>query len=98
MNLAAQLQRSGRSHAGRPAVAVGSRVLLTYAQLSARAARLAGALRGRLGLEPGERVAIIAKNCPEYVEMIYACWHAGLVAVPTRVAGTPPALVKRPPA
>src|SRR5260221_13352530 len=22
------------------------------------------------------------KNCPEYYEILFACWHAGLVAVP----------------
>jgi len=22
------------------------------------------------------------KNCPEYYEVLFACWHAGLTAVP----------------
>jgi acyl-CoA synthetase (AMP-forming)/AMP-acid ligase II len=82
MNLAAHLQRSAHAYGGRPAVALGERVLWDYATLGERAARLAGALRGPLGLAAGDRVAIIAKNCPEYVEMMYACWHAGLAAVP----------------
>ena len=60
----------------------GARVLWRYSELGERAARLAGALRGRLGLVAGDRVAIVAKNCPEYLEMVYACWHAGLAAVP----------------
>jgi long-chain acyl-CoA synthetase len=54
----------------------------SYAQLAERAARLAGALRSRFGLKPGERVALIAKNSPAYVELKYAIWHAGLAAVP----------------
>jgi len=83
MNLAAHLLRSGRAFGDRPAVAVGTRVVLTFSALARRTACLAGALRARLGLATGDRVAIIAKNCPEYVEMLYACWHAGLVAVPT---------------
>ena len=33
-------------------------------------------------LEPGDRVAIAMKNCPEYWEVLFACWHAGLAAVP----------------
>jgi long-chain acyl-CoA synthetase len=82
MNLAAHLQRSAHAYGDRPAVALGERVLWNYAALGERAARLAGALRGRLGLAAGDRVAIIAKNGPEYVEMMYACWHAGLAAVP----------------
>ena len=82
MNLAGHLQRSACARGDRPAVAVGERVVWRYAELGERAARLAGALRGRLGLVAGDRVAIVAKNCPEYLEMVYACWHAGLAAVP----------------
>ena len=50
--------------------------------LAARASRLAGALVARYRLGPGERVALVLVNCPEYLEILYACWHAGLVAVP----------------
>jgi long-chain acyl-CoA synthetase len=39
-------------------------------------------LRERLALRPGDRVAIAAKNCPEYIELIFGVWHAGLAAVP----------------
>jgi non-ribosomal peptide synthetase component F len=39
-------------------------------------------LRQRVGLEPGERVAIVAKKSPDYLELMYAIWHAGLAAVP----------------
>jgi long-chain acyl-CoA synthetase len=60
---------------------LGSRVLRTYGETAGRVARLAGALRG-FGLEPGERVAIVARNSPDYVEILYAVWHAGLAAVP----------------
>src|SRR6266403_1589723 len=81
MNLALWLERAGRSHGGRPAVAAAGTVG-TYVEVAERAARLAGALRGSLGLAPGDRVAIAAKNSPDYVEMMYAIWHAGLAAVP----------------
>ena len=33
-------------------------------------------------LKQGEHVALTMSNCPEYLEILYACWHAGLVAVP----------------
>ncbi|HEX2215825.1 MAG TPA: AMP-binding protein [Xanthobacteraceae bacterium] len=82
MNLALWLHRAGLSHGERPATAHGARVVRTYAQLAERAARLAGALRTRFGLAPGERVAIAAKNSPDYVELMYGIWHAGLAAVP----------------
>ena len=82
MNLALWLERAGRSYRDRPAVGHGTRVVLTYGALAERAARLAGALRDRHGLRPGDRVVIAAKNAPEYVEMLYGAWHAGLAAVP----------------
>ncbi|HEU5016495.1 MAG TPA: AMP-binding protein, partial [Pseudolabrys sp.] len=41
-----------------------------------------GALRCRLRLQPGDRVAIVAKNTPEYLTLLYGIWHAGLAAVP----------------
>ncbi|MCQ2403128.1 MAG: AMP-binding protein [Lentisphaeria bacterium] len=31
---------------------------------------------------PGERIAVIGANSPEWVLALYAVWHAGLVAVP----------------
>ena len=81
MNIAAWLYRAGLSHAGLAAAGRGTRVVQSYGQLAERAARLANALYG-LGLQPGDRVAIIAKNCVEYLETVYGIWHAGLAAVP----------------
>ena len=34
------------------------------------------------GLAPGDRVLMLARNCAGYVETLFACWRAGLVAVP----------------
>src|SRR2546423_14381765 len=81
MNIATWLSRAGLSHPGLPAVGDGPRAVRSYGELAERAARLASALH-RLGLKPGDRVAIIAKNCVEYVEIIFGIWHAGLAAVP----------------
>jgi long-chain acyl-CoA synthetase len=80
VNLALWLERAGKSHAGWPAVGYGARVLKTYGEVAERAARLAGALRRTF--EPGDRVAIIAKNSPDYLELMFGIWHAGLAAVP----------------
>jgi len=44
-------------------------------------ANLAASLR-RQGLVPGDRVALVSRNHPHYVEALFACWWAGLVAVP----------------
>ena len=53
-----------------------------YGEVAERAARLAASLRNRLLLQPGERVAIVAKNCPDYLELMFGIWHAGAVVVP----------------
>src|SRR5678816_2955096 len=58
-----------------------SRRALTYAQWNARACRLANALLA-LGLERGDRVAILAYNCVEWMEIYIALAKASLVAVP----------------
>jgi long-chain acyl-CoA synthetase len=65
-----------------PAVACGSRVVASYGELAARVARLAGALRERFKLVPGDRVAIVAKNSPDTLALLYGIWHAGCAAVP----------------
>ena len=82
MNLALWLDRAGRSHGEHVAVAHGTHAVRSYAQLAERAARIAGALRGRFGLTPGDRVAIAAKNSVDYLDLLYGIWHAGLAAVP----------------
>jgi long-chain acyl-CoA synthetase len=80
-NLAALLLRSARRFPGLPAVAVGAAVRHSYAALAGRVTRLAGALL-RGGLRAGDRAALVAGNCAEYVEAMFACWQAGLCAVP----------------
>src|ERR1700724_4919037 len=82
VNLALWLQRAGVSHGARPLLAFSTRVIRRYSEVAGRAARLAASLRERFGLEPGERVAIAAKNCTDYVELMFGIWHAGLAAVP----------------
>jgi len=82
MNLAAWLSRAGKAQRDNPALGLGDRTVATYGVLAERAARLAGGLTGRLGLAPGDRVALIMKNCPAYVEVLFGAWHAGLCAVP----------------
>ena len=82
MNLASWLSRSGLAHPALPAAALGTRVVATYGEVAARAAKLARALHEQFKLAPGDRVAIAAKNSPHYLELMYGIWHAGLAAVP----------------
>jgi long-chain acyl-CoA synthetase len=82
MNLAHLLLRNARLLPDAPAIAQGKHLVRTYGELADRASRLAGGLLRRLNLRAGERVGLAMKNCVEYHEVLFACWHAGLVAVP----------------
>lgn len=61
----------------------------TYRELDARAMRLARALL-ELGLQPGERVAVVQENRIEYVETAIAIARAGGALVPLLGALTAP--------
>lgn len=83
MNIAEQLSRSAFRAPGGDAVVdptTGRRS--TFGAMERRVHRLAAALRTDMGLEPGDRVAVLAKNCTEYLEVFYAAGRAGLVAQP----------------
>src|SRR5919198_4004591 len=82
MNLAHLLVRNARLLADAPAIATGKRPVCSYGEMAARVAQLAAGFASKLKLQPGDRVALAMKNCPEYHEVLFACWHAGLVAVP----------------
>jgi len=56
-------------------------VELTYAQLDAASAAFAGRLQG-LGVEPGDRVALVAPNVTAFPVAYYAILRAGAVVVP----------------
>ena len=82
MNPAVWVERHGRLRPDDPAVAEGGRVHATWRTFAARTAGAAAGLRDDLGLSPGDRVAIVMRNRPEYLEALFAIWHAGMVAVP----------------
>ncbi len=82
MNLATWVERHARDLRDRPALAQGSHVHATWAEFAATVAAVASGMRGELALAEGDRVAIVMNNRPEYLEAMYAVWHAGLVAVP----------------
>ena len=82
MNIAQFLLQSARRHPDRPALAVGGKVVSSYGSLSRRVASLAAGMTSKFKLKPGDRVALAMKNCPQYWELLFACWHAGLAAVP----------------
>jgi len=84
--LADPLEHARLTAAHREAIVCGSD-RLDYQTLWSRCGRLAGYLAG-LGLERGDRVAVVAANCHRYLEAYLTISAAGYVIVPlnTRIA------------
>jgi fatty-acyl-CoA synthase len=55
---------------------------LGYAGFATRIAQTARALKSRLGVGRGDRVAILAANHPDYLVLLYACARLGAMLVP----------------
>ncbi len=71
-------------------VATGAR--LTWQALDTRARALAVHLQTLYGVRPGDRVAILAGNCPEYLDAFFACALLGAILAPLNWRLTPPEL------
>jgi long-chain acyl-CoA synthetase len=82
MNLAHLLLRTARRLPAGPAVIERDRTELVYNQLADRTLRLAAALRRPLAQTPGRCVGLVMKNNAAYVELLFACWAAGVAAIP----------------
>jgi acyl-CoA synthetase (AMP-forming)/AMP-acid ligase II len=80
MNLFSLLDQAAVRFPRHGAIFHGTGLVLDYAGLRTRALSLATALRRRC--RDGDRVAVVSENRPEYVELLFAIWAAGLVAVP----------------
>jgi len=65
----------------------GSR--FTYRDLDVRAARVARAWRRECGFAPGDRVALLAHNCVEYLDIFFAAARSGIILVPVNTRLTP---------
>ncbi len=82
LNIANWIKRAGLARPNFPAVGHGNKVVQTYDELRTSVASIAGGLCNQLHLKPGQRIAIISANTPQYIEAVFAIWHAGLIAVP----------------
>jgi len=81
MNIAMVLANAAKVFADRPAVCSGRDTVHDYAQLLQRSAALGEALRSR-GFTPGSRVGVFLSNRPEYFEILFGAWFAGLAVAP----------------
>ena len=65
---------------------------IDYALMDRRVGSLAGFMRDRLGIDPGDRVALLAENSSDYLEIQFACFRIGAVFVPLNWRLTVPEL------
>lgn len=64
---------------------------VTYRQVADRSDALAAEFAAR-GLRRGDRIAVLAENCPEYVDVLFACAKTGVIIVPLNWRLTAPEL------
>jgi len=81
MNLSDLIERNAAFAPNKPAIHF-SDATLTYAAFSDRIAAAARALKSKLGITRGDRVAILALNHPDYLVLLYACARLGAMLVP----------------
>ena len=60
----------------------GAGTTTTYAEHGERVLRLANALSSELGVQPGDRVAVISLNSARFEELYHACFLSGAVVNP----------------
>jgi acyl-CoA synthetase (AMP-forming)/AMP-acid ligase II len=82
MNIANWLYQSALSWPGKPAILLGAEQVHSYGTLLRAVCRRARHLATHHKVARGDRVAIFARNGPEYIEIMHACWWLGAVAVP----------------
>ena len=77
MILGRYVERNARCFPHHPAIVFEGRTR-THLEFAGRIWRLANALAGR-GIGPGERIAVLSQNCPEYLEAYGAADTAGYI-------------------
>jgi long-chain acyl-CoA synthetase len=91
MNIAQGLVHARRVAGTREAVVCGS-TRYTWEEFDQRTDALARGLAG-LGIQRGDRVAVLMLNCHRYLELYYACARMGAVIVPLNIRLARPEIV-----
>jgi acyl-CoA synthetase (AMP-forming)/AMP-acid ligase II len=82
------VRRNAVFHADYDAVVVPGGLTYTWRELDLRTNRIANALRD-LGLSKGERLAMYAPNCAEYVQFFLGCAKSGVIGAATNIRLAP---------
>ena len=83
LNLALVLCESARARPEHAAIVLDD-LKLTYDHLDALSNQVAGGLRAA-GVQPGDRVALLLPNVPQFVVAYYGILKAGAIVVPLGV-------------
>ena len=87
MNIAWWVQRWAALTPEKPAIIFEDRII-SYAELCRRADRTSCWLQS-IGIEKGDRVAVMMNNCPEFFDLFLACSRLGAIFVPINFRITP---------
>jgi fatty-acyl-CoA synthase len=90
MNIAWWVQRWSDLHPNKPAI-IFEGEKISYLELHRRANRTACWLQS-VGIEKGDRVAVLLSNCPEFLELYFACSRLGALFVPINFRSAVPEL------
>lgn len=81
MDLCTLIERNAAFAPDKPAIHFEGKTL-SYAAFNARIEQAARALKTELGVNRGDRVAILSLNRPDYLVLLYACARLGAMLVP----------------
>ncbi len=87
MTLSSILSETAKNYPGKIGIKFGENTF-TYSDIDNSASLYAGGINA-LGVMPGDRVAILMKNCPEYIIAYFSIVRAGAIAVPINTFLTP---------
>lgn len=81
MNLAKAFAQTAEQHPDKTALYWGE-THYSFRRLADETAVAAAHFRNRLGVKPGDRVAVWLKNCPEFIPAVFGILRAGGVVIP----------------
>ncbi|SFU10570.1 class I adenylate-forming enzyme family protein [Sedimentitalea nanhaiensis] len=82
MNISYWLYQAALARPERIAIREGDKACATYRQFARRSASFGAYLANEHGVSKGDRVAIFARNCVQYLEVLHGILWVGAIAVP----------------
>jgi fatty-acyl-CoA synthase len=89
MSVARWIARNAETRGDRPALIVDGQAI-SYAAFARRIDALAAGLYHELGIAPGDRIAVLAHNRPDYIALVFAAARLGAIVVTLNWRLAPP--------